>query len=314
MAFYATNVSGKRNVYDLSLMNNPDPQAWEQAYNATMDPKYHKHGRNIGTDQHIAPYTGGQSLIYVVPRVRGGSYKEVPLAGVTSDQVYYAPISKGFAMQEVSSFSLGPIVGEGFCLVNAAFSKIITIAHIEGGGKVNLKRKCFWEAARQPQRTVVQVDDKHIAVNNVVYDTRQWLAANEELWRPQWELWRQCVALCSLGDFHWDGGSPTIGYSHHGQYLSFVEWKRQCYIAPSYQLLPYTRVLQCLRQVHRQGIPLGLVHPKGMKHDAEQPLTIADIREMYDSPTIMCCQPYVVAGALLGVPVYPPLRLVIIRK
>lgn len=81
-------------------------------------------------------------MIYFIPRERGGpSYKSVPLEGVINDDVQYCPISKGYPMQDVSSFTLGPIVGEGLCLVNSAFSKSICIMHIEGGGKVDLKRK-----------------------------------------------------------------------------------------------------------------------------------------------------------------------------
>lgn len=45
-------------------------------------------------------------------------------------------------MQGVSSFSLGPVVGEGLVVVNAAFSKVIYLQHLIGG-IVNYKRKNF---------------------------------------------------------------------------------------------------------------------------------------------------------------------------
>jgi len=86
----------------------------------------------------------GIAPIYVVPRIKTRpSYLSIPLIGVDINSVQYCPISKGFPMQDVSSFTLGPIVGEGLCLVNAAFSKSICIAHIEGGGFPDLKSNSF---------------------------------------------------------------------------------------------------------------------------------------------------------------------------
>lgn len=307
MTYHATNTAGKRNIYDLSLMASSDPTEWEAAYNATMEEKYHKHKRNFNLGQYVTPYTGSPAPIYIVPRVRGGpSYKEVPLAGVTNDQVYYAPVSKGYPMQEVSSFSLGPVVGEGLCVVNAAFSKIITIAHIEGGGKVNFKRKYLWEPARNPLRQITLVDSEHILVDGTTYITKQWLSLNEHLWLQEWEYWRACVSLCSRGDFHWSNNSPIVSYRYQGIYLNRADWGKQCYIAPAYQLLPYTRVFQHLQQLHANNVPLGLVHPKGMKHEAEQPVTREEVRRLYDSPVEIACMPYVIVGAILHVPIYTP--------
>lgn len=74
--------------------------------------------------------------IYIIPRLRCVSYKDISLEVVTIDEVVYCSISKGLPLNGVSSFWVGPFVGSdvGVCLVNMAFSKEIAICHIEGGG------------------------------------------------------------------------------------------------------------------------------------------------------------------------------------
>ena len=47
--------------------------------------------------------------------------------------------------------------------------------------------------------------------------------------------------------------------------------------------------------------PLGLVHPKAISGQAEEPITREFLRALYDSDTEMVCQPFVVAGRLLCV-------------
>lgn len=253
-----------------------DGQLWEKEYQRIMNRKYAKGSRNFSTEIAGKPWTGeGQPPIFLVPRVRGGaSYKSVPLQGVTSDDVIYCPISKGFSMQDVSSFTLGPIIGEGLCLVNAAYSKSICIFHIEGAGRLDLTRKNFWRRSRTPERVIQLIDDTHMNVNGQTFILHEWLKNNEALWLEQWELWRRNIALSSVGDFHWRDNSPTIAYRHQGKYLNFVEWKKECYIKPSYDLLPLTTVIQFLWIIwntHRR--PLGLVHPKAISGQPEVPIT-----------------------------------------
>jgi hypothetical protein len=84
--------------------------------------------------------------IFLIPRERGArGYKSIQLDGCESDSVFYAPISKGYGMQDVSSFTMGPVKTEGvytgLCLVNSAFSMIITIDHIDG--TLDLKERVF---------------------------------------------------------------------------------------------------------------------------------------------------------------------------
>lgn len=295
----------KRTVGDLNTFNSNEPKVWETIYNLVMDKKYAKNTRNFSTNIVGTP-VDGIAPIYVIPRTRGGpSYLSVPLVGVDANCVQYCPISKGFPMQDVSSFTLGPIVGEGLCLVNAAFSKCITIAHIEGGGVVDYKRKTFWKRSKTPQRNIVRVNNTNISVDGVIYNTHEWLRNNEALWFSQWDYWRKSVALCSKGDFHWnDNMGDVISYRNREQYLDFVLWKKECYIRPSYDLLPHTDVYKFLHTVwSNYNIPLGLVHPKARSEYGETPITPELIRNMYDSPDIMCCQPYVVAGKLMNVPI-----------
>ncbi len=306
--------STSRRIGDLKVFETKDASAWEKVYYETMEKKYGKNTRHFNRQVTALNWSGsGKPPIFIIPRIRAGpSYKSVTMKvdarTLSSDEVAYCPISKGFPMQDVSSFTLGPIAGEGLCLVNAAFSKCICISHIEGGGQVDLTRKNFWKRARHPDRDILLVDDTSIKVDGKVYNTNEWLQKNEQLWRPSWEQWRKCVALCSRGSFHWADDSPLVSYfspklnERLGRYLSFVEWKKECYIRPSYELLETTPVMPFLRQTW-QSHPLGLVHPMGLKGEAEVPITPEFIRSLYDSPTEMCCQPYVVVGKLLDVPV-----------
>jgi len=295
--------SKNRLVADLSLFNSQDPLQWELAYQQVMDKKYAKGTRNYSQKLTGTQWKGkGQPPIYVIPRQRGGpSYKSLPLDGVESTDVQYALISKGFGMQDLSSFTLGPIVGQGLCLVNAAFSKLICIEHIEGGGRCDLNSKNFWKRSSKPHRKIKLIDQNQMLVDDQLVNINVWLKDNEPVWLDEWEKWRKSVALCGLGDFHWTDQSPCLSYRYQNQYIDFVEWKKECYIRPSYQLLPQITAFQFLQYVRQQQRPLGLVHPKGMEEDLITPLTPHYISQLFNSPTIMCCQPYVVAGKLLGV-------------
>lgn len=299
-----TGISKNRTIGDFNLFNSSDRQRWEEEYVKTMLPKYSKWTKNFSTKLEGKAYPGDIPPIFVIPRIRTKSYKEIPILNLTSEDLFYAPISKGYPMQEVSSFSLGPIVGKGFCLVNAAFSCSIAVHHIEGGGKVNLSRVDFWQRAKNPLRNISLIDGKHMMVDNIPYIITDWLKHNENLWLPEWEVWSKSIALCSQGDFHWADKTPTIAYRDQNRYLDFVSWKKECYIKPSYQLLGETKVIQFLVKVwleHKR--PLGLVHPKGMDEEICLPLTKEYISTLFNSPDIMCCQPYVIAGYLLGVEV-----------
>lgn len=303
-------VSSKRKIGNFQIFDSSDSKVWEEEYNRIMDDKYKKNTRNYSKIIHGSEYKDeGQPPIFIVPRVRGGpSYKSVKLVNengreLSSDDIFYAPISKGYSMQDVSSFTLGPIIGEGLCLVNAAFSKSIGVKHIEGGGVVDYKRKNFWKGSRKPIRKIELVNDVNMKVDGKVVGIHTWLKDNENLWLNEWEKWRRSVALCSLGDFHWIDDSPTIAYKYGDRYLNFVEWKKECYIKPSYELLPKVGVYQflsfCLKEGRR---PLGLVHPKGMDGE-ERPISKEYITSLFNHPDIMACQPYVVAGKLLNVEV-----------
>lgn len=297
-----TEISKNRIIGDFELFNTLDRQKWEEEYIKTMLPKYSKWTKNFSTKLEGKAYQDGIPPIFVIPRIRTKSYKEIPILNLTSDDLFYAPISKGYPMQEVSSFSLGPIVGKGLCLVNAAFSCSIAIHHIEGGGKFNAKRVDFWQRARKPIRNIRLIDKYLMMVDNNIVNIKNWLKENENLWLGEWELWHKSIALCSQGDFHWADKTPTIAYKDGNNYMDFVTWKKECYIKPSYALLGETKVIQFLTKIwleHKR--PLGLVHPKGMDEEICLPLTKEYIEELFNSPEIMCCQPYVIAGFLLGV-------------
>ena len=301
----ALSANKKRRVpASLDIFNTTDLAAWGKVYDNILDVKYQKSKRNFSRVVSGNEYPGNNKPpIYLIARQRGGpSYKDVELVGASKEDIAFMPISKGFSMQGLSSFTLGPIVGEGLCLVNAAFSKIICPFHIVGGGKFNLSKPNFWEKGTA-QRKVAYYSDQKIAVDGKLYTTKKWLAENEKLWLEEWDKWRMHVALCSVGDFHWDGGENIICYKKDKEYLSFVEWKKECYIKHAYELIPRTKEYKFIKKVwlkHRR--PLGLVHPMGCAQ--KEAYTKEMIRELYDSNTEMSCMPFVVIGFLLGVPIY----------
>ena len=54
-------------------------------------------------------------------------------------------------------------------------------------------------------------------------------------------------------------GEPGI------RYIDFVTWKKECYIKPSYGLLPQTAVFQFLQQMQQQKIPNWSRASKGIR-------------------------------------------------
>lgn len=301
-----TKVSSNRFIYDLSLFDTIDKNYWEEAYNKTIDKKYKKNTRNFNKKIKGKPQKN-EANIYIVPRIRGGpSFKSFDLEGVNNEDVQYCPTSKGFPMQNVSSFTIGPIINEGLCLVNAAFSKQICTGHIEGRGKINLNRKNFWQRSKNPKYNIQIIDNKNICVNGEIFDKINWLKENENEWFPEWDRWRKSVALCSYGGFNWSSNmGDVLSYRKGNEYLNFVEWKKYCYIMPSYELLNSKNdAYNFLEDLKSKNINIALVHPMGHKHDKIKPITTEIIRNFYDSDDIMCCQPYVIAGKLLDVPIF----------
>ncbi len=304
---HVVTVSGKRTIADLSLFDSDDPVLWEKIYEETIEIKYSKHNPKRNFSREIHGSSQDNPPIFLIPRVRAGpSYKQCDLFGSDPSDLQYCPISKGYPMQKVSSFTIGPIVGEGLCLVNAAFSKIICVMHIEGGGCIDFRRKCFWKPAKNPDRKIRVLDDSFIEVDGKEVDIHEWLRDNEDLWLEEWERWSKSIALTSRGDFHWDkcgkNESPTIAYKAKQRYMRFQEWKIECYVRPSFELLPETDVFQFLYDVyHNKKVPLGLVHPMTRESGQLQPLTKEYLKELIESDSVMACQPYVVAAKLLGV-------------
>jgi hypothetical protein len=290
----------KRIIGDLDIFKEGKDEDWEKMYQSIMDPKYKKQTRNFSRIIHGK--SSENPKIFLIPRERGGpSYKETKLKDFNNNDLQYCPISKGYSMQDVSSFSLGPVVGEGLCIVNSAFSKAICVMHIEGNGKLNLKRKSYWQRSKNILRKIEIINSEEMKVDNITVNIKDWLTTNKSLWFDEWKKWSQCIALTSVGDFHWNDDTPTLGYWHGDKYLNFVDWKKECYIKPAYELIPKTNVYMFMNDLYsKEKISLGLVHPKAMEGE-EDAITKEYIRELYDSKTIMCCMPYCVAGLLLGV-------------
>lgn len=299
--------SKDRIVGDLNIVDSDDPLVWEQAYTEIMDKKYAKGTRKFTLYKPLLNYQqvhGCQPPIYLIPRVRAGpSYKSCVLNGAEPQEVLYAAVSKGYSGQDISSFTVGPIIGHGLCLVNAAFSKAICLFHLKGG-VTDLKRRNFWRSVpKSKQRQISRIDDNTIMVDGKSYDTITWLQDNEDLWYPQWDLWRRSIAMCSMGDFHWsDDVDHPVMYRDGDDYLNFLQWKIQCYVQPARDLLPTITTFQVLKQAWHEGYALGLVHPKAYKGAPEDAMTAEFLTELMYSTTTMACMPYVVAACIMDVP------------
>ena len=321
------SASSGRLIAPFNLLNSKDPIEWENTYKKVMNMKYQKNTRNF-TKKIVGKKweSSDEPPIYLIPRERGGpSYKKNKLEGLNAEDVQYCLISKGFPMQSISSFSLGPIISDegGLCLVNYAYSKSICLMHIVGGGKVDLKRKDFWlpgvpqrsikvvlrKADKTLLKTIDVADEEVMIVNGEEWDIKQWLWSHQNLWLDEWLKWRNCVALCGMGDFHWTDNSPVVSYRCHGKYLSFVDWKKKCYITPSIELLGTTSEYQFLEKLFIEQIPIGLVHPKAITGHVEKPVSREYLRELFDSPSDMCCQPMVIVAKLLGLQIYENLHV-----
>ena len=297
-------------LYDIPEYREEIKELWEREYELIMDPKYKKGTRNYTKHKGIVPRYFVDPPIFVVPRERGGaSYKSVPLMmnkeQINSNDVIYCAVSKGYGMQDVSSFTLGPVVGEGLCIVNAAFSKVICIFHLEGNGYLDTSRKNYWRQSKTPKykiRIIEEYDGEKgiIEVDRKKYNTKDWLKDNEKEWKANWEEWRKHVALCSLGWFHWDNDEIPVAFGYKNEYIGFVEWKKKCYIQPAYDLLEDNSVFLYLKGLRDKGCALALVHPMGRK-SRERNITKDTIRQLYDDKYTMSCLPYCVAGKLLGI-------------
>ncbi len=311
--------STKRVVYDEELFETHNTKEWESAYDRVMESKYKKNTKRYSTK------IAGSKLcddppIFLIPRERAGpSYYlvDVKFEDYTSEfiknKMQYCAISKGFGMQDLSSFVMGPFVNHGLCLVNSAFSKSIFTFHITGG-TVDLNRKNFWkQVPKSKERHTIKFKKNQTKIDGKYVNIIEWLEEHEDEWYAEWNKWRKAVALCSIGNFHW--GKCGIEYSDtlcycdgikspkhsNGKYMNFVTWKKECYIKLAYDMLQKIEAYKFLVSLRDKGIPLGLVHPMARSEDAEVSVTRAYIRKLYDSPTEMSCMPFVVAGSLLDV-------------
>ena len=258
----------------MKIFSSKSDQDWEDEYDAKMDKKYKKNTRNFSTK--ITGKPTAQPNIYIIPRERGGpSYKDVKLQKDKAEDIQFCPVSKGYSMQDVSSFTLGPVVGEGLCVVNSAFSKQICIKHIEGGGKVNTNRKNLWQKSRKPIQKIRLVSDRQMYVDGELVNIKTWLVRNRDLWFNEWNKWRKMVALYPIGNFHWGDDSEVVMYWYQGKLIDFVTWKKECYIKPSFELFEKeNKVIEFLKKVFQEKkISLGLVHPMGKSNKPEAPIT-----------------------------------------
>lgn len=286
-----------------------DENYWENLYDEKyMGNKYKKNTKNFS--KKIYGKSCENPNIYIIPRERGGpSYKDVQLEYDIAENIQFCPISKGYSMQDVSSFTLGPVVNHGLNVVNCAFSKCIAIKHIDGSGTYSESNKKFWKKYRKgPIRKIINISNEQMLVDGVIVNKDDWLENNKNLWFEDWKKWHDAIRLNANGNFNWCDDSETIIFCNcidnpgFNLYMNFVDWKKLSYIKPAYKLFGENNsVIQFLEFLyHEKKISIGLVHPKGRDKYKEKALTKEFIEHLYNSPYNMACMPYVVAGYLLG--------------
>jgi hypothetical protein len=283
---------------------------WENLYRTKYSGnKYAKNTKNFS--KIIQGKKVERPNIYIIPRQRGGpSYKDVELEYDDVENIQFCPISKGFSMQDVSSFTLGPVVGHGLNVVNSAFSKCIAIKHIDGSGLFTTLNKKFWKKSKKgPVRSIINISNDKMNVDGIIVDKIDWLENNKKLWYENWRKWHGKIRFNENGNFKWCDDSETIIFCNcidnpkENIYMNFISWKKTCYIKPAYELFEKNnRVIEFLKSLYyNEKISLGLVHPKAKSCYKEKAITPKFITDLYDSPYEMACMPYVVAGYLLGV-------------
>ena len=285
---------------------------WENLYNEKyVNNKYKKNSKNFNATIHGNPVE--KPNIYIIPRERGGpSYKLVELEHDDVKNIQFCPISKGFSMQDVSSFTMGPIINHGLNLVNSAFSKCIAIKHIDGSGCFSMTNQKFWKKNRKgPQRKITcSSNETSMCVDGVIVNKEEWLKTNQHLWFNDWKKWHDTIRFSANGHFNRCDDSTIIAYCNIIDnpdvpiYLDFISWKKTCYIAPAYELLNKkdNKVMVFLKHVFQEKkVSLGLVHPMGKCGEKERAITSEYITHLYNATDCMACMPYVVAGFLLGV-------------
>lgn len=289
-----------------------DIDYWETMYQEKYKgSKYKKCSKNFSNKIVGKPVENPH--IYIIPRQRGGpSYKNVLLEFDEPKDIQFCPISKGYSMQDVCSFTLGPVENHSLNIVNCAFSKCIAISHIDGTGKFNLNSKKYWKKIRKnPLRKIINLSDTTMSIDGEIVNKEKWLEDNIDLWFHDWKRWHDAIRFGSEGSIDWTNGSEIllycncIDYSGYNKYMDFVTWKKKCFIEPSYNLFKKeNRVIKFLKMLYFDNkISIGLVHPKGSTDKIIKALTPENISDKYNSPHEMISMPYVIAGYLLDVPI-----------
>ena len=283
---------------------------WENLYQEKYkDNKYKKNTKNFSNK--IVGKSVENPNIYIIPRQRGGpSYKNVKLEFDQAEDIQFCPVSKGYSMQDVSSFTLGPVENHSLNIVNCAFSKCISISHIDGSGRFDVKNKKYWKKIKKnPLRRIVNLTETEMSIDGTRVVKKLWLENNKELWYEDWKKWHDAIRFGSEGSFNWTNNSEILLYCNcvddpnKNEYINFVTWKKEFYIKPSYNLFSKNnKVIEFLKLLYiTKKISIGLVHPRACSNTVIKGITPEFITEIYNSPYEMSCMPFVIAGYLLNV-------------
>ncbi len=259
----------KRKIANLSLLDTTDKDTWMNAYNLVqvdrLKPGYYNYSKKLMGKPTQKP------TIHVVRRVRGGdSYKSVQLNDLDGNtipvnDIFWVPSSKGYSFSDISPYVIGPIIGHGINILNAVWSKHVTVGHLNG--KFNLNSKNFWKKSSKD----VDIDD----IQEIF---------NSKKWYIEWKKWSDHVALCGDPAFNWvDNMGLTIAYVKNKDvnintdsfYKNEKEFHRDTYekwLSEAWDNLESFKYLY--RRFTQDKVHIALIHPIiSSEHDMSIPIT-----------------------------------------
>jgi hypothetical protein len=293
---YIDSCEGK--LAPIELLNSDQNSEWLLAYREIQNPKYQIGAKNYSKTIPKLPCRE-KPEIYIVQRQRTKSYKAV-LSDI-DDGFYYVEMSKGFRFSDLSPFIAGPIPGKGLNVLNATWSEMICLDHLNGG-VFCLNSPNLWKRGNKKLIKVNQFGEFMINGKSTNYDGLvQWLRENWSKWYPEWEKWSNHLKLSGEPGYKWLNKSDTVAWYHRDtdQFMKYHEHKSVTYGKYLKDYWSQSDTYQfVLNLIKKYGFTIVIVHPIVTNHDQMQPVTLETIKYREQNDIIMNA-PFVLASKLL---------------